>query len=114
MSWRVRDTMRKDLDAHELFRQVATTGERLDDDWVDDLDHLVCTEGRLVGRHEWDSGGPGAGAGTVDVYLFRTVYIAFDDVGAYGPYQTFDEAAEAVSLLRPTDATKRIWMAEDR
>ena len=55
--------------------------------------------GVLVARHEWDSGGPGAGAGVVDVYKFRGAFFASDDVGNYGPYEGFTEVAEAVALF---------------
>jgi hypothetical protein len=63
------------------------------------------SEGELVARHEWDSGGPGAGAGVVDIYKFRGSFFASDDVGTYGPYEGFTEAAEAVAFLTVTDAT---------
>jgi hypothetical protein len=68
-------------------------------------------EGTLVGRHESDSGGPGAGAGTVDVYNFRGVFIATNDGGSYGPFDTFEEAAEAAQLLSRNEATTNIWVA---
>jgi hypothetical protein len=71
----------------------------------------IEVEGRLVGRQEWDSGGPGAGAGVVDVYLYRGAFYASDDVDNYGPFKTFVEAAAAVDLFYMTGgATKRIWV----
>lgn len=65
---------------------------------------------RRVGFQEWDSGGPGAGAGSVDVYFYRDAFYSDDDVGGYGPFDTFDEAARAVSLFRVNAATTRIWV----
>jgi len=62
----------------------------------------------LVGRQEWDSGGSGAGAGVVDVYLYRAAFYADNDAEAHGPCETFDEAAKAVGLFIEMSATKRI------
>jgi hypothetical protein len=75
------------------------------DEW-----EAIREDGRLVGRQEWDSGGPGAGAGTVDVYFYRGAFYSDDDVEAYGPFNTFDEAADAVSLCYVKEATTRIWV----
>jgi hypothetical protein len=102
--------MRKEIDYRELFNRLAEPGERFDDAWIEDIHERMITEGVLVARHEWDSGGPGAGAGVVDVYKFRGAFFASDDVGNYGPYEGFTEAAEAVALLTVTDATTRIWV----
>jgi hypothetical protein len=100
----------KELNDRELFDRVALTNERFDDEWIENMDDMIRSEGCLVGRQEWDSGGPGAGAGTVDVYQFRGVFIAEDDVGMYGPYDRFADAAAAVDLFTKTDATTRIWV----
>jgi hypothetical protein len=99
-----------DLDDRELFNRLGLARERFDDEWVEGLDDLISDEGCLVGRQEWDSGGPGAGAGTVDVYKFRGLFFSYNDVARYGPCETFAEAAEAVGLLSKTDATTRIWV----
>jgi hypothetical protein len=103
--------MTKELNPHELFHRVAVKGEELDDEWIDDVGEIIRSEGQLVGRQEWDSGGPGAGAGTVDVYQFRGLFISENDVGSYGPYDSFSEAAAAVGLFNETDATTRIRVA---
>ena len=99
-----------ELDPRALFDRAALPGEQFDDDWIENVWDLIRSEGRLVGRQEWDSGGPGAGAGTDNVYLFRGFFISTDDVGIYGPYTTFAKAAEAVGLFITTDATTRIWV----
>jgi hypothetical protein len=104
------DLVDNSLDDRELFNQVALPNERYDDEWIEDVDDMIRSEGRLVGRQEWDSGGPGAGAGTVDVYQFRGVFVCYDDANAYGPFETFAEAAAAVALFSTSDATTRIWV----
>jgi hypothetical protein len=76
----------------------------------EDIWDAIRHEGRLVGRQEWDSGGPGAGAGVVDVYLYRGAFYADNDAEAHGPCETFDKAAKAVGLFIETSATKRIWV----
>jgi hypothetical protein len=42
--------------------------------------------------------------------LARSMSISHDDVGRYGPYETFADAAAVVSLFTKTDATTRIWI----
>jgi hypothetical protein len=84
--------------------------EQFDDDNVEDLWEKIREEGRRVARHEWDSGGPGAGAGVVSVHLYNDTVYAENDVECYGPFETFDQAAAAVSLFHKTDATTEIWV----
>jgi hypothetical protein len=103
--------MRKELDYRELSDRFALRDEHLNDDWIEKLDELIRSESQLVGRQEWDSGNPGAGAGVIDVVQFRGVFISYDDVGSYGPYDSFAEAAEAVALFTENDATTSIWIA---
>jgi hypothetical protein len=98
------------LDFRQLFDRVALADERFDDDWIDDVCEAMRAKGCLVGRQDWDSGGPGAGAGTVDVYQFRGLFIGEDDAQMYGPFDTFADAADAVGLFRKTDATTNIWV----
>jgi hypothetical protein len=93
-----------------LFDRVALANERFDDEWIEDVCDLMRDKRCLVGRQDWDSGGPGAGAGTVDVYQFRGVFVGEDDVLIYGPFDSFAEAAAAVRLFHETDATTKIWV----
>lgn len=102
--------MRNDLDYEELFARVAGADEELSDDWMETICDRIHDEGRLVGRQDWDSGGPGAGAGTMCVYQYKGVFVGEDDVGSYGPYDRFAEAAEAIGLWTKTSATQRIWV----
>ncbi|MBX9841062.1 MAG: hypothetical protein K2Z80_04555 [Xanthobacteraceae bacterium] len=101
---------RNEVDPNELFRRFAKPGEVLDEEWIETCDDLVRSEGTLVGRHEWDSGAPGIGAGVIDIYRFRGAFFGDDDTGCFGPYASFAEAAEAMGFLIDTDATTRIWM----
>ena len=105
--------MQKEIDYRELFNRLAEPEEQFDDDWMEYIDDKIY-EGKLVARREWDSGGPEAGAGVVDVRKFRGLFFASDDVGLYGPYEGFTEAADAVALLTVTDATTRIWVDYER
>jgi hypothetical protein len=74
------------------------------------MDETLHAKGVLVGRQEWDSGGPGAGAGALDVCKFRGEFYSSDDVGNYGPYAMFMEAARAVGLFEVNNATTSIWV----
>jgi hypothetical protein len=94
----------------ELFDRVALPSEHFDDEWTENICDLIRSEGCLVGRQEWDSGGPGAGAGIVVVYQFRGLFIGDNDVDIYGPYDSFADAAAAVGLFAKTSATKHIWV----
>ncbi len=77
---------------------------------LDDEDSGICNdetflyvlhdEGEVVFRHEWDSGGPGAGAGAECVYeLAGRFYYPCDWAGLYGPYDTLDEAVRGDLLM---------------
>jgi hypothetical protein len=79
-------------------------------DDAEDVWEAIREDGRIVGRQEWDSGGPGAGAGTVDVYFYRGSFYSDDDVGGYGPFEKFLEAANVVSLFHVNAATTAIWV----
>jgi hypothetical protein len=80
----------------------ALTGPRLRDQIID--------AGECVFEHEWDSGGPGAGAGVERVYRWKGKF-AFSsaDNGRAGPFNTLDDALEAQDLLRVTDASTSIY-----
>jgi hypothetical protein len=100
--------MAKELNDRELFDRVALSHEHFDDEWIEDVQDKI--RDHVVGRQEWDSGGPGAGAGTVNVYQFRGIFISENDVDMYGPFDSFADAAAAVGLFTETSATTRIWV----
>ena len=65
--------------------------------------------GQEVFWQDWDSGGPGAGAGRVSVYRFGKLFYAEHDAGIEGPYQTKQEAAAACGADEVNEATEAIW-----
>ena len=69
---------------------------------------LVLVEGQKVAEQRWDSGAPGAGAGTISVYKFRGHYFGVDDVSCHGPFEELSEAIRATGLDVVTDATEEI------
>jgi hypothetical protein len=75
----------------------------------DDIADYIISEGELVFSHEWDSGGPGAGAGVEQVYHWNGQFAIFSaDLGNSGPFATLDEALADQDLLMVTSATTRI------
>ena len=56
-----------------------------------DLWETIRNKGELVASQEWDSGGPGAGAGEVDVYEYNGRFFVFHGAGA-SEYETLYEA----------------------
>lgn len=81
--------------------------EELDEE---DIWESIRDEGQLVGQQEWDSGGPGAGAGAISIYLYRGVFYFENDAEGYGPFDAFLQAADRSGLFAVTAATKRIWV----
>jgi hypothetical protein len=63
------------------------------------MSYLIASRGPTS---MWDRGGPGAGAGTVDVYEFRGVFVSYGDASRH-ICETFTEAAK-------TSATTSIWV----
>jgi hypothetical protein len=70
----------------------------------------IYKDGGVVGTKEWDSGGPGAGAETVYVYVYRGAFYSSDDVANYGPFDTFFEAADVVGLFHLNEAMTSLWI----
>ena len=56
-------------------------------------------DGELVTYEDWDSGGPGAGAGRVCVYLYQGSYYSTHDAGLSGPFQSEADACRSVGIL---------------
>jgi hypothetical protein len=44
------------------------------------------------------------------IYRFKGLFFTDGDFGIDGPYERFNEAAEAVDLLTVRDTTERIWV----
>lgn len=88
-------------------------GERDLDIWTEVLSDLIREKGKQVFEHDWDSGGPGAGAGTEVIYRFQDLYWPDSEVeGIYGPGESLEEALEAGGFLKVTDATTAISCVE--
>ena len=88
-------------------------GERDLDIWTEVLPDLIREKGKKVFEHDWDSGGPGAGAGTEVIYRFQDLYWPDSEVeGIYGPAESLEEALEAGDFLKVTDATTAISCVE--
>ena len=67
---------------------------------------------RLVAQLDWDSGGPGAGAGISYVYrAFGALYVS-DDFGLSEPYDDYEHAVRHHGIYTVNDATTRIWDEE--
>jgi hypothetical protein len=105
--------MAREINGRGLFDRFAKPGEKYDEDWTESMQETIRSEGDRVGRNEWDSGGPGAGAGVSYVYLFRDLFFSEDDVGMFGPYKKFLEAAKVVGLLSVSEATTSVWVSSD-
>ena len=102
--------MAREIDSRDLFERFAKPEETNDEDWMEGMQEAIRNEGDRVGRKEWDSGSPAAGAGVSYVYLFRDLFFSEDGVGMYGPFDNFIEAAQAVGLLGVNEATTSIWV----
>ncbi len=74
---------------------------------------IVLEEGELVARKEWDSGGPGGGAGVVTVYEFRSCFFGVSDEDFRGPFDDLDEACDSVGLKAITSATQTIVIHDE-
>ena len=77
--------MSREIDSRDLFEHFAKPEETYDEDWVEGMQEAIRNEGDRVGRQEWDSGSPAAGAGVDYVYLFRDLFFSEDGVSMYGP-----------------------------
>lgn len=88
-------------------RHLDTGDEQIDED---NLLDLVLRVGDPVYGLDWDSGGPGAGAGTESVYRVGDVYVAVSSTFGLGdPCATLDEAVGAIFV---SGATRTISCAE--
>ena len=97
------------FDEEAALALMSDVMPEVEDDFVDPQLEII-ENGEKVGEQEWDSDGPGAGAGSLVVYRYAGKFFALDDVEFMGPYDTFREAAEAVGLFVRTDATTEIFV----
>ena len=77
---------------------------------LDMLGEVAMKVGDSVFSLEWDSGGPGAGAGTETVYRLAGKYLYLSaSFGWQGPYETLDDAYGTVVV---NAATRSVWCSE--
>jgi hypothetical protein len=75
----------------------------------ENLYDAIIGKGEEVAWQDWDSGGPGAGAGRVSVYRHKEVFYVFHDAGLEGPYSTKREAVEENQVGTINSVTQEIW-----
>jgi len=83
-----------------------------DDQDDDDLFGQILENGQEVAYQDWDSGGPGAGAGRVFVLLHEGAFYVFHDAGMNGPFRSMAEAIASGGIDQITDATVAIWQVD--
>jgi hypothetical protein len=77
--------------------------------YVNDFFAKLLDEGDVVFEHEWDSGGPGAGAGSERVVAYRgRFWYSSLDFGVKGPYDDLLGTVAMYGLLTVTEATTEI------
>ena len=99
--------MGEKLDDGEVFKRLTKPSEQFDGDWVDALHEKDRGEGTLVAKKQWDSGSPGVGAGSVEVYAFQDLFFVDDDSGIDGAYEKFSDAADDCMLLQVTTQRRK-------
>ena len=106
----------RDFDLELLFRLTGKPNETLDEEDDDKelfYDEYIFNEAKLIAKHSWDSGGPGAGAGGLSIYDFRGLYISSDDEGHFGPFESLKDAFDSIGFFNITDASESIWVRVD-
>ena len=86
-------------------------GARRRANWAHDDDRIqrILDDGELVAYQEWDSGGPGAGAGRDSVYRYGRKFCVLHDAGLSRPYASIVQAVKEGGIDQINGATKRIW-----
>jgi len=82
------------------------------EEYEDYFHDYLHDEGELVAQLDWDSGGPGAGAGISRVYRAFGMLFVSDDFGLSEPYDDYEHAVRQHGIYTVNDATTRIWDAE--
>lgn len=73
----------------------------------------IIEEGKIVLSHQWDSGGPGAGADAINIYRLGDQYATISDQEEHlGPYETLAGAITESDALSVTDASTSIESEE--
>lgn len=96
---------KQDLERFQsLFSSVVPAPEsEMDREvFLEGVSNHIFRQGRPVFSFNWDSGGPGAGAGGETIYEWRDTYFGLsgDFYGPAGPFDTLDEALEGLVEMR--------------
>jgi len=75
----------------------------------DDLIQRILEHGELVAYQDWDSGGPGAGAGRDGVYRYGRKFCVLHDAGLSGPFTSIVKALKEGEIDVINGATRRVW-----
>ena len=67
--------------------------EYLPDEW-----ELIRSNGEIIAEQDWDSGGPGIGAGTVTLYHYKDKYYVEHDAGI-DEYQSKEKAMKQLQFI---------------
>jgi len=68
--------------------------EIIQDDRFEDLFEMLLEHGDIVFSNSWDTGNPGAGAGTSSIYKYRDKYWAVIDGEIADSFETFEDALD--------------------
>ncbi len=71
-----------------------------------DLLETIVESGNEVSYQDWDSGGPGAGAGRVSVYKYKDEFYSIHDAGMDDPFVTIEEVVKSAGIDNINDATR--------
>lgn len=88
-------------------RAILRTIVAAEADAAIDFNDVITSE--MVAYQDWDSGGPGAGAGRVSVHLRRGEFFVVNDAGLDAQYATEEEAIAGSGVNVISDATVKIW-----
>lgn len=96
---------------HSTFEQkeiaIVPNQDLNDSQWED-----IREFGEEIAWQDWDSGGPGAGAGRVSVIRFSGAYYIDTDEGLSEPLLDRAKAIELSGVMQVNPSTVAIWLDE--
>jgi hypothetical protein len=94
------------LVAEEVAREPEASDDPFDAEYeLEVLGELAQQVGDCVFSLDWDSGGPGAGAGTENVYRIAGKYLYLSNTyGWTGPFETLDDAYGSIFVSAATQS----------
>lgn len=76
----------------------------------EDFFEEILNRGKEVAFQDWDSGGPGIGAGRVSVLLFEGAFYVSHDAGLDGPFPSITQAISSGGIMDINESTVAIWV----